>query len=300
MGYVETAGARLFVEVRGEETAPPVLYLHGGPGMSCHTFMRWQGALLSRSCLLVSFDQRGVLRSAPLPDGEPLTDDALVADCEAVREALGIERWTVVGHSFGGRIALRYAADHPERVAAVVFENPCWDMADTERQRLTAAAAVFSELGDDAAAQRCTYLAAHPEASTGWQETIELVWGLQAHGRYDELYFHQPSALAAFQAIDMAAIFGDEQVAKSQRHFREGFDLAMRPVTSLLPRLTMPAALLLGRHDLVTGPEQIAAFRDGVPHGEVHEFADSGHFVQLEQADEYADLVSRVARSQVS
>lgn len=293
MGYVETTGARLYVEEHGEKTAPPVLYLHGGPGMSCYTFMRWQGALLSRSCRLVSFDQRGVLRSDPLPDGEPLTDEALVADCEAVRVALGIERWTVLGHSFGGRIALRYAADHPERVAAAVFENPCWDLAETERQRLTAAAPVFAELGDHAAARRCAHLATQPV--TDWRETIELVWGLQAHGRYDELYFHQPSALAAFQAIDMAALFGDEQMAKGQRHFTEGFDLAVRPVTGLLPRLTMPAVLIVGRHDLVTGPEQIAAFRAAVPHGEVHEFADSGHFVQLEQAEEYADLVSRVA-----
>ncbi len=66
-------------------------------------------------------------------------------------------------------------------------------------------------------------------------------------------------------------------------------------VTGLLPGLTMPAALLVGRYDLVTGPEQIAAFRAAVPPGEVHEFAESAHFVQSEQADEYADLVSRVA-----
>jgi proline iminopeptidase len=78
-------------------------------------------------------------------------------------------------------------------------------------------------------------------------------------------------------------------------HFEEGFDLMVRPVTGLLPRLTMPAALIVGRHDLVTGPEQVAAFRTAVPHGEVREFADSGHFVRLEQAGEYADLVSRMA-----
>ncbi len=294
MTYVATPGGRLFVDVRGEPTAPPVLYLHGGPGISCYSFMLWQGPLLSRTCLLVGMDQRGVLRSDALTDGG-LTDDALVADCEAVREALGIERWTVLGHSFGGRVALQYATRHPGRVTAVVFENPCWDFAETERMRLTAAAAVFAELGEHAAAERCTRLAADPGARSVWWETIELVGGLQEHGRYDDLYFHQPAARAAFQAIDMAAAFDDTALARTRRHFEAGLGLMATPVTDLLPGLTMPAALVLGKHDLVTGPDQIAAFRAAVPHGEVHEFAESAHFVQLEQAEEYATLVSRVA-----
>ncbi len=294
MTYVATPGGRLFVDVRGEPTAPPVLYLHGGPGMSCYTFMLWQGPLLSRTCLVVGMDQRGVLRSDALTDGV-LTDDALVADCEAVREALGIARWTVLGHSFGGRIALQYAARHPDRVAAVVFENPCWDFAETERLRLTAAASVFAELGDHAAAERCTRLAADLDGRTAWWETIELIGGLQEHGRYDDLYFHQAAARAAYQAIDMAAEFDDDTLSKARRHFEAGLGLMGTPVTGLLPGLTMPAALVVGRYDLVTGPEQIAAFRAAVPHGEVHEFAESAHFVQLEQAEEYADLVSRMA-----
>jgi proline iminopeptidase len=294
MTYVTTADGRLFVDVRGDRTAPPVLYLHGGPGMSCHTFMLWQGPLLSRTCLLVGFDQRGVLRSDALT-GDVLTDEALVADCEAVRAALGIERWTVLGLSFGGRIALQYATRHPDRVAVVVFENPCWDFAETERVRLAAAAPVFAELGDHDAAERCRHLAEHPDARTTWRDTIELVGRLQDHGRYDDLYFHQPSARTAFQAIDMAAEFGDEAMAKSGHHSEAALDLMATPVTGVLPSLTVPAVLVVGRHDLVTGPGQIAAFRSAVPHGEVREFAESAHFVQLEQAEEYADLVSRVA-----
>lgn len=297
MTYVETADGRLFVDVRGEPGAPPLLYLHGGPGMSCYTFMLWQGELLSRSCLLVGMDQRGVLRSDPMPDGVPLTDEALVADCEAVRVALGIERWTVLGHSFGGRVALRYATDHPDRVSAVVFENPCWDLAETERLRLTAAAPLFAELGDHEAAVRCTRLAAHPEERGGWRETIDLVGELQEHGRYDELYFRRRSAQDAFQAIDMSALFGDDLADRAQRHAVEAFDLFQSPVTDLLPRLTMPATLIVGGHDLVTGPVLVAEFRGAVPHGEVHEFAESAHFVQLEQAREYADLVARSAAS---
>jgi proline iminopeptidase len=290
--YVTTEDSRLFVDVRGEPEAPPVLYLHGGPGMSCYTFMHWQAPLLSRTCRVVGMDQRGVLRSDPLPDGVALTDEALVADCEAVREALGIERWAVLGHSFGGRVALQYAVRHPERISTVVFENPCWDFAETERLRLAAAAPIFAELGDELAARRCAHLVKRLTGDGYWRETIGLLAGLQKHGRYDELYFHQPESLAAFQAIDMSALFDDTLLSRARRHFEEGFELCAQPVTHLLPHLTVPAALLVGRYDLVTGPVQVAAFRDGVPRGEVHEFTASAHFAQLEEADAYAELVT--------
>jgi pimeloyl-ACP methyl ester carboxylesterase len=73
---------------------------------------------------LIGLDQRGVDRSAPLAAGSPLTVAELVDDCEAVRLALGIGRWAVLGQSFGAMLALRYALAYPGAVSAVVFENP--------------------------------------------------------------------------------------------------------------------------------------------------------------------------------
>src|ERR1700753_1273881 len=146
--WVGAADRRLFVDVRGDSEAPALLYLHGGPGMSCHDFMVWQGDRLSADLRLVGLDQRGVLRSDELRPGETVTEQDLVDDCELVRQALGIRRWAVLGHSFGGRLALRYAVSHPDQVAAVIFENPAWDVQETERMRLPAAAEIFAELGD--------------------------------------------------------------------------------------------------------------------------------------------------------
>ncbi len=54
----------------------------------------------------------------------------------------------------------------------------------------------------------------------------------------------------------------------------------------------MPTLLIVGKSDLVTSPDQIHVFRDQVPHGRVEVFDHSGHFVQLEQAEEYAALVT--------
>ncbi len=288
--YVKVGSARLFLDLRGDPADAPVLYLHGGPGMSCYQFMAWQGEPLSRSCYLIGLDQRGVLRSDPLGDGERVTEQTLVDDCEAVREALGIPQWTVLGHSFGGRVALRYARRYPDRVAAVIFENPCWDFDDTERQRLPAAAAIFDELGDRDRADRCRALAARPVRFTDWRETVELIGELGE--RYDDLYIHQTWARDGYHTASTDS-FPEELRSRADQHAEQMMPGCVAPMLDLLSGLTMPATLITGHYDLVTGPAQVEAFR---PHGEVHVFAESGHFVQLEEAEAYADLVTTLAR----
>lgn len=288
--YVEVNGTRLFLDLRGDPAAPPLLFVHGGPGISCHGFMTAMGDRLAERLYVVGLDQRGVLRSDPLADGAVLTEDVLVDDCEAVRAELGIPQWTVLGHSFGGRVALRYARRHPDRVAAVIFENPCWDFDETERLRLPAAAAIFDELGDAEAAARCRELAARPERLTDWRETVELVGRLQLHDRYDDLYFAQPHARNRWHEIE-AAPFPDAQRSRARAHAEQALDGGLEPLLALLSGLAVPADLIVGRHDLVCGPRQIEAFRAGVLDGRVHEFLQAGHFVVMEEPGRFADLV---------
>jgi proline iminopeptidase len=260
--------------------------------MSCHEFMTWQGDRLARLLFVIGLDQRGVLRSDPLRQDEILTEDILVDDCEAVREALGIPQWTVLGHSYGGRIALRYATRHPDRVAAVVFESPGWDFAETERLRLPAAAAIFDEVGDRDSARRCRDLIATPPDDP--RDSFELVAGLVAHDRYDDLYVHQPHAMEAWRSREMP--FPDELLARSQAHQEQAIRGLTEPVLPLLAGLTVPATLVVGGRDLVTGPGQVSTFERLVPHGRVVRFPDAGHFVQLEEPDAYAELVTNLAR----
>ena len=292
---VAVNGTRLFLDLRGADSGPPLLYLHGGPGMSCYEFMAWQGDRLSRRLFLVGMDQRGVLRSDPLGEGEVLTEDVLVDDCEAVRETLDIPQWTVLGHSFGGRLALRYACRYPDRVAAVIFESPGWDFAETERRRLPAAAAIFDELGDHDRARRCRKLATAPPADA--RESFELVGELVEHGRYDDLYFHQPEARRRWKEIQDRP-FPDELQSRARAHQEQALNGMLEPVTPLLANVTMPATLIVGGQDLVTGPEQVATFERLVPHGRVVRFPNASHFVQLEEPEAYAEAVfTGLARS---
>jgi proline iminopeptidase len=106
----------LFVEVTGRGS--PLVLMHGGPGadhLSLLSFRR-----LADRHTLIWYDHRCNGRS----DGAPVTSmtwDNLAADADALREELGLDRWAVLGHSFGGHVALEYALRYPERVSHLVL-----------------------------------------------------------------------------------------------------------------------------------------------------------------------------------
>ena len=97
---------------------PPLLLLHGGPGLS--DYMSLLGAETAgwRS---VGYQQRGI---APSTTGGPFTDVQHAADAVAVLDAAGVRQAVVLGHSWGGYLALRLAQAAPERVAGLVLVDP--------------------------------------------------------------------------------------------------------------------------------------------------------------------------------
>ncbi len=117
-------GHRVYWECCGNPDGQPALYLHGGPGSGATPGQRRffdPGAYRA-----VLFDQRGSGRSRPLasePDADLSTNTTahLIADIEALRRHLGVERWTVLGLSWGTTLGLAYAQAHPRRVTALVL-----------------------------------------------------------------------------------------------------------------------------------------------------------------------------------
>jgi proline iminopeptidase len=110
-------GQHIYWESCGDPAGRPALYLHGGPGAGCTPGARqYFDPARYRSILL---DQRGCGRSRPLasdPDADLRcnTTAHLIADIERLREHLRIERWTVLGISWGSTLALAYAQAYPE------------------------------------------------------------------------------------------------------------------------------------------------------------------------------------------
>lgn len=114
-------GHEIYVERCGNPNGQPVIFLHGGPGGGCgDNDRRFFDPDIYH---IILFDQRGCGRS--LPHGSLTHNETqyLVADIEAIRQKLTIEKWHVFGGSWGSTLALVYAQTHPEQVISLALRG---------------------------------------------------------------------------------------------------------------------------------------------------------------------------------
>lgn len=112
---------RIYWEQSGNSWGLPVVFLHGGPGAGvAPAYRRFFDPAHYR---IILFDQRGAGQSTPEADLTDNTTAHLIADIEALRRHLGIERWVVFGGSWGSTLALAYGQAHPARCIAFVLRG---------------------------------------------------------------------------------------------------------------------------------------------------------------------------------
>lgn len=117
-------GNRVYWEICGNAGGKPAVVVHGGPGSGCSA---WDRRLFDPAMYRVAlFDQRGCGRStphagAPQIDLTTNTTQHLVSDMEMLRQHLEVDRWLVLGGSWGSTLALAYAETYPDRVTELVL-----------------------------------------------------------------------------------------------------------------------------------------------------------------------------------
>jgi proline iminopeptidase len=111
----------MYFEESGNPDGLPVVFLHGGPGAGASASHRQ--FFDPAAYRIIIFDQRGAGRSTPLGELRDNTTPHLIADMEALRAHLNIERWMVFGGSWGSTLALAYAEHHPNRTTALILRG---------------------------------------------------------------------------------------------------------------------------------------------------------------------------------
>ena len=118
---VVTGGHQIYYEESGNRNGSPVLIVHGGPGGGSNpTMRRYHDPARYR---IIMLDQRGCGRSTPHASLVANTTWDLVDDMEALRVALRIAQWQLVGGSWGSTLSLAYAQTHPSRVSALILRG---------------------------------------------------------------------------------------------------------------------------------------------------------------------------------
>ncbi|HEY3280296.1 MAG TPA: alpha/beta hydrolase [Gemmatimonadales bacterium] len=129
---LEVDGVRLFTRRVGTVGGPLAIVLHGGPGAH-HDYLLPQYDRLATGRELFYYDQRGGGQS-PVPRETPVGWREHVADLDAIRAHLGLERVTLCSYSWGGLLALLYLLEHPQRVERLALVSPASPTVAYRRQ----------------------------------------------------------------------------------------------------------------------------------------------------------------------
>lgn len=120
-GIISTDGAPVYYKVFG--TGKPLLIINGGPGMNSNGFEAL-AKQLSKTNKTIIYDQRGTGKSTLKSlDSSTVNLKLMIDDIESLRKGLNIEKWSILGHSFGGMLASYYATLHPQHIDKLILSS---------------------------------------------------------------------------------------------------------------------------------------------------------------------------------
>lgn len=299
--YLRLGGVDQWVMLRGASTSnPPLVLLHGGPGLGETGFFSRYLAPLEQRFTLVYWDQRGAGKSASRDTpASSMTVEQFLADLDElvdyVRERLGQPRVTIFGHSWGSLLGVLYAARFPEKVAAYVGSGQIGDWAQAEAASYAYALGEAERRGHRKAIHQLQELGPPPYAASA--VFTERTWLARFDGQMT------PRALWKIaRAVLGAPGASILEVPRTIRAFRWTMDVMWNDISQIdlrarVPALAVPVFFFLGRKDHWVPPETSVAYFDVLraPAKQLVWFEDSGHEPFVDEPDRFnAEMIARV------
>ncbi len=268
----EANGVTIWYEVRGDGPGTPLVVANGGPGFD-HGYLHCSAAWdrIGKGRRVVFYDQRGNGRSSALKDGTPCGLAEQIADLDALRAHLGLARFDLLGHSWGGYLVMAYAARHPERIAhLLIVDSAAPKIQDTvflfknvfpETVSREEGVAFAVELGDEKAIAADLH-------------------------EYMTMLFYDARARDAFMARSSSFVYR-QKVNKAVWADLQRFDLNPE-----LPKFGFPTLVVTGRYDFNVAPSVAWAIHKAITGSELAVFEKSGHLPFCEEVDGFVSRVN--------
>lgn len=281
-GHVQGADVDLAYWVYGKPSltargATPVFAVNGGPGLS-HIYMVQNDVWLqiAKQRQVVFYDQRGTGRSPLKNASAAMGMDAQVADLDAVRAALHMDKIDLCGDSFGGLLVIAYTAAHPEHVHKLIVSDglPGW------KEIVHLFPQVFPDKLEAQAKAGHEHSAGKAEDG---QSDAEAQQGLRDHFG---MIFYSPEKLAYY--MDHAKDLGFSPKTGAAVGQATG-DV---DYTAALPKFDVPALIITGRYDMNVAPLTAWKMYKAIPGARFEVFEKSGHLPSYEEPEKYVRVVN--------
>jgi len=270
-GMIATPEVDLAFETYGAAAnVTPVIVANGGPGLS-HIYMLQNDVWtrLSRNRQIVFYDQRGTGKSKNVKPDASWGMDAQVADMEAVRAKFGFQKFALVGDSYGGLLAMAYAAAHPEHIEKLILSDsaaPAWK--DIVR--------VLPDVFPDILEQ----IAARERNSAGSPDAADQ----RIRNHFLMLFYSEANRGAYLAGVkDLESV---PQVSAAIQKATRTLDL-----TPELPKFKFPTMVITGRFDMNVTPVTAWNIYKAIPGAKFVVFEKSGHLPSYEEPDKYVQVV---------
>ncbi|MGD9048167.1 MAG: alpha/beta fold hydrolase [Anaerolineae bacterium] len=271
MTTIQVRDVSLFVKVIGQGT--PLVLMHGGPGVDHSTMLPLRP--LANCHTLVLYDHRCNGRS----EGEEvssMTWENLTADADALRQALGFDKWAVLGHSFGGMVALEYALRYPQNLSHLLLLDTCGDSRWVQ------------ENAPEVLAKRGYKPATVEMAQRFFNGQIAPNEMVPAMRKFGSAYYHHLSPLQLAHQV----ILGLRMKLQPEAFiFAFGQLLKGWTVMDRLSDVQVPTLVMAGRDDFQFPPEHQEALAAGIANARLEIIERAGHNAHFERSAEVIQAV---------
>jgi proline iminopeptidase len=273
--FVGIGDTDLWVVEQGSPDGYPLILLHGGPGDDHHEFADYLDPLGDRFRLIL-VDQRGNGRSMD-SDDSTWTIQQHAADVVLLARALGVERYAVLGHSYGAFVALQNAVDFPGMASQSIVSSG------------VASVRWLADLEDKLAAFEPIELREQVQRSWAAESSVETAEDF-ARIMHDQMPWHfgdpRDPRIAEYEEKTAGAVYSPRILKIFAASGYGPIELEDR-----LAEIGHPVLVLAGRLDRTCTPEAAESMAAGIPGAELRIFERSGHMTFVEEQDAYVVTV---------
>lgn len=266
-------GASLFVQVVGH--GYPLVLMHGGPGQDYTSLLSLQPC--ADQFTLIFYDHRCNGRSEG-PEVSSMTWENLTADADAMRQTLGFDKWAVLGHSFGGNVALEYALRYPGSLSHLVLMNTGADYWWAQEN----AAELLAKRGySSSAVEACRRFFSGQLTPAEFTPTFM---------KFMTAYFYRVNWLKMAREV----LLGPRPKLRPEALIFAGSQLVNGwTVMDRLGEIQVPTLVLAGRQDFLYPPEHQAILADRLPNADLVLIERAGHNPHMERPAEVIEAIRR-------
>lgn len=272
----QAPGATIYYEVFGGGPGAPLFVANGGPGFD-HFYLHVSDAwdTLGQNRKIVMWDQRGTGKSGPLKSGQSCTLADQINDLDALRAHLGYDKIDLLGHSWGGFLAMAYASRFPQHIERLVILDsaaPRW------RDTLFLFHDVFPDVTAKEDANAFTADLREKDSEAARNASTEL---------YLTMLLYSPEHRDEF----VKKMAGDKEYYNINRLVNE--DVQRFDLNPEIKKFRFPVLVGCGRFDMNVAPLIAYNIHQEIPGSQFVIFERSGHLPFYEQPEQFVAVMNQ-------